>query len=116
MRLPERIKVFDVDYPIKYFDTPAEVSLSGKEELAFQWDIHDGIVRIHQGERSWKAICQSIWSLVIEIICKHMIIEFGQREETIIERLAVGLNTFMLLFGDEKEQGAKLVDENKVKK
>lgn len=123
MKIPTAIKVFEVGYPIKYFATPIEVDLEGKEELASQWDVQDGVIRIHHGERPWKAVTQSLWTIILEIICKHMIIEFGQREETVVERLAVGLNTIQFYIkskeelADEEEggKGTKLVDEEKEK-
>jgi len=114
MKVPKAIKVFDVDYTVKYFDTPIEVDLEGKEELASQWDVQDSVIRIHHGNRPWKAVTQSLWGIALEIICKHMIIEFGQREETIIERLAVGLNTVQFYVEDKKE-GMKLADEEEGK-
>ena len=115
MKVPKGIKIFDVEYPVKYFNTPIEVDLEGKKEFVSQWDVQNGMIRIHHGERPWKAVTQSLWGIVVEIICKHMIIEFGQREETIIERLAVGLNTVMF-FVEDKQEGMKLADETKKEK
>ncbi len=55
--LPLKLKILDVDYPILYFESPIDVDLNGKEEFASQWDVQDDVIRVHQGERSWKGVC-----------------------------------------------------------
>ena len=119
-QLPEKLNVLSVSYPIKYFDSPSEVDLSGRGEFIYQWDKQDDVIRIHKGERSWKSICQSLWAMALEIICEKLAVNipYEKSKESIIERFAVGLNTVMFYIGDEKglageetRKGIKLADE-----
>ena len=121
-QLPEKLNVLSVSYPILYFDLSVEVDKSAKEDLTFQWDKEDDIIRVHQGKRSWKSVCQSLWTAALEIICERMIIEF-EKKDGIIPVLGVGLNTVMFYIGDEKGlaeeeegKGTKLTDETVEKK
>ena len=114
--LPQKLKILDVDYPIVYFEHPGAVDLTGKEELDSQWDMQNDIVRIHQGERSYKAITQSLWTMAIEIIKTKLDIKF--ESDRVIRLLAVGLNTVMFYIGDAEDEGkgTKLGDEEEGKK
>lgn len=123
-QLPEKLNVLSVSYPIKYFDSPSEVDLGGKGELNSQWDMVADMIRVHKGERSWKSICQSLWTAALEIICVKLDINlpYEKSRESIIRRLAVGLNTIMFYIGDEKGladeeegKGMKLADEEEQK-
>jgi len=120
-QLPEKLNVLSVSYQILYFSLPIEVDQDGKENLAYQWDKESDIIRVHQGKRSWKSVCQSLWAVALEIICEKMIVKFD--EKTNIPILATGLNTVMFYIGDaegladEAEgKGVKLADEEEGKK
>jgi len=124
-QLPEKLNVLSVSYPILYFDLLSEVDLCRKEELASQWDMEDDTIRIHKGGRSWKSICQSLWTMALEIICMKLDINIPSEnsKESTIRRLAVGLNTVMFYIGDEKGlaeeeegKGMKLADETEGQK
>ena len=122
-QLPEKLNVFSVSYPILYFDLSIEVDKDVKKDLTFQWNKEDDVIRVHQGKRSWKSICQSLWAVALKIICEKMVIDIPHHsEESIIERFAVGLNTVMFYIGDEKGladeeegKGMKLADETEKK-
>ena len=121
-QLPEKLNVFSVSYPILYFDLSIEVDKDAKEDLTFQWDREDDMIRVHRGGRSWKSICQSLWTVALEIICERMIVKF-EGKDIIIPVLGVGLNTVMFYIGDpegladeEEGKGVKLADETGEKK
>ncbi len=115
MKVPEKIKILDVDYPILYFDSRSEVDLEGKGEFASQWDMNTDTIRIQKGGRSWKSICQSIWTMALEIICVKLDINipYEKNKESIIRRLAVGINTVQFYIED-KQKG--MADETEGKK
>jgi len=121
-QLPEKLNVLSVSYPILYFDLSIEVDKDAKEDLTFQWDREDDMIRVHRGGRSWKSICQSLWTVALEIICERMIVKF-EGKDIIIPVLGVGLNTVMFYIGDpegladeEEGKGVKLADETGEKK
>lgn len=117
-QLPEKLKVLDVDYRILYFESSIDVDKTAKEELTYQWDKESDLIRVHQGERSWKSICQSLWAVALKIIREKMAIKSIEVTDTTISLLATGLNTVMFYIGDpeglpdeEEGKGMKLVDE-----
>jgi len=119
-QLPEKLNVFSVSYPILYFDLSIEVDKDVKKDLTFQWNKEDDVIREHQGKRSWKSICQSLWAVALEIICEKIVIKFDEKVN--IPILATGLNTVMFYIGDEKGladeeegKGMKLADETEKK-
>ncbi len=95
--LPENITILGIPYKIEYCDIPSSVDVHKRESLWGQIDPWTKTIRIYNGARQPQIIWQVIWHELLHGITEILNIGFKEDDEdTIIDRLALGLNDILI--------------------
>lgn len=96
MKLPDKIKILDIIYDMKYMQNASEVDAEHRQALAGQIDYWTSIIRILKDKKTDRDMWNTIWHECLHGMIEQMKIDIPKEtEEKIIQQLATGINSIL---------------------